>query len=82
MESSYTYNSGGLHGKDLSKADVAANIYCFQKANAGEAHIIEASCAIGDEIILGEKYSKVVDEARKYIENVGGFEKFAEWGLW
>lgn len=73
---------GGLHGKDLSKADVSANIYCFTKANVREPRVVETSCAIGDDFILGEKYRNVVEEARRYIESKGGFEKFAEWGLW
>ena len=78
---------GGLHGKDLSKADVAANIYCFQRANGRNPKIVEASCAIGDEFFNVDSfgvvmYKDVVDEARKFIELKGGFEKFAEWGLW
>lgn len=73
---------GGLHGKDLSKADVSANIYCFLNANRREPRVIETSCAIGDDFIRGEKYKDVVEEARRYIESKGGFEKFAEWGLW
>ena len=37
---------GGLHGKDCSKADVSANIYCWLKAQeTGE--VVEACCAIG-----------------------------------
>lgn len=71
---------GGLHGKDLSKADVSLNIYAFKKAQElGE--IVQYSCAIGDEMIDGKLYSEIVDEAREYIKQVGGFEKFAEWGL-
>lgn len=26
-------------------------------------------------------YSEIVEIAREYIKSVGGFEKFAEWGL-
>lgn len=71
---------GGLHGKDLSKADVSVNIYAFLKAQeTGEK--VEISCAIGDEYIDGKPYEEIVEIARKYIENIGGFEKFAEWGL-
>ena len=73
---------GGLHGKDLSKADVSANIYSFLKANGREPRIVEASCAIGDEFVFNEKYKDIVQTAREYIESKGGFEKFAEWGLW
>ena len=71
---------GGLHGKDLSKADVSVNIYAFKKAQElGKP--IELCCAIGDEEIDGKPYSEIVEEAREYIKAQGGFEKFAEWGL-
>ena len=71
---------GGLHGKDLSKADVSVNIYCFLKAQETGVPI-ELCCAIGDEIIDGRPYAEIVEIAREYINNLGGFEKFAEWGL-
>ena len=71
---------GGLHGKDLSKADVSVNIYAFLKAQElGE--VVQTSCAIGDTHIDGIPYSEIVETARDYINSVGGFEKFAEWGL-
>ena len=71
---------GGLHGKDLSKADVSVNIYAFLKAQEiGEE--VNLCCAIGDTEIDGKPYSEIVKIARDYIESVGGFEKFAEWGL-
>ena len=75
---------GGLHGKDLSKADVTLNIYCFLKANDITNYNsvpYELSCSIGDEFVDGKPYSEIVEIARKYINDVGGFEKFAEWGL-
>lgn len=72
---------GGLHGKDLSKADVSVNIYAFLKAQeTGE--VVELCCAIGDDTIDGRPYSEIVEIAREYINKVGGFEKFAEWGLY
>lgn len=71
---------GGLHGKDLSKADVSVNIYTFLKAQE-ENRSIELSCAIGDETIDGKPYSEIVEIARKYIKDLGGFEEFAKWGL-
>lgn len=72
---------GGLHGKDLSKADVSVNIYAFKKAQeTGE--IVNISCAIGDDMIDGKPYSKIVEEARSYIKEIGGFEEFAKWGLY
>lgn len=72
---------GGLHGKDLSKADVTINIYAFLKAQQ-ENKIIELSCAIGDTTIDGKEYSEIVEIARGYINSIGGFEKLAEWGLY
>ena len=71
---------GGLHGKDLSKADVSVNIYAFKKAQELNEPV-QFSCAIGDEFIDGKPYSEIVEEAREYINSIGGFEKFAEWGL-
>ena len=71
---------GGLHGKDLSKADVSVNIYAFFKAQK-TGRPVEISCAIGDETVDGKPYSEIVEVARKYIHDIGGFEKFAEWGL-
>ncbi|MBO5529821.1 MAG: S-adenosylmethionine synthetase [Bacilli bacterium] len=72
---------GGLHGKDLSKSDVSINIYAFLKAQE-TGKVQEFSCAIGDEYIDGKPYSEIVDIARDYINNIGGFEKLAEWGLY
>lgn len=71
---------GGLHGKDLSKADVSINIYAFLKAQETNKPV-ELSCAIGDTLVDGKPYSEIVEIARKYIKEIGGFEKFAEWGL-
>ena len=71
---------GGLHGKDLSKADVSVNIYAFLKAQE-TGKPVELCCAIGDDTIDGKPYSEIVEIARNYIKELGGFEKFAEWGL-
>ena len=71
---------GGLHGKDLSKADVSVNIYAWLKAQETEEPV-ELCCAIGDETIDGKPYAEIVEKARAYINSLGGFEKFAEWGL-
>lgn len=71
---------GGLHGKDLSKADVSVNIYAWIKAQA-TGNPVELCCAIGDTMVDGRLYSEIVDIARQYIKEIGGFEKFAEWGL-
>lgn len=72
---------GGLHGKDLSKADVSVNIYAFLKAQE-TGKTVKFCCAIGDETIDGRPYEEIVEIARNYINSVGGFEKFAEWGLY
>lgn len=71
---------GGLHGKDLSKADVSVNIYAFCKAQETGKEV-NLSCAIGDEYIDGKPYSEIVERARTFITAMGGFEKFAEWGF-
>ena len=79
---------GGLHGKDLSKADVSVNIYCHLLAQQ-TGKVVTACCAIGDEtvnILVGNEprripYADIVSAARDYIRSVGGFERFAEWGL-
>lgn len=84
---------GGLHGKDLSKADVSVNIACHLMAQKYRA-TVEAQCAIGDTLLrfvvhgagketreLEMDYKSVVEMARDYINEIGGFEKLAEWGL-
>lgn len=82
---------GGLHGKDISKADVAINIICHDYANTIKENVI-ATCAIGDRFIdfrcekdntfLGEfDYQLLAKRAFNIIQSIGGFEKFAEWGL-
>ena len=79
---------GGLHGKDLSKADVSVNIYCHLMAQRLKEEI-KAICRIGDDRVLvytGRTqyyvpYTEIVETARVYIANLGGFEKLAEWGL-
>ncbi len=80
---------GGINLKDCSKADVSVNIYCFLKAQE-TGKIVTSSCAIGDTeltINIGEEkvivpYTEIVKVAKDYIDSVGGFEKFAEWGLY
>ena len=80
---------GGLMGKDLSKADVSVNIVCFLKAVAS-GQVVTAMCSIGDESVTfvyadgkreTETFADIVEMARLYIHTLGGFEKFAEWGL-
>lgn len=71
---------GGLHGKDLSKADVSVNIYAFLKAQETGKPVM-LCCAIGDDTVDGRPYAEIVEIAQNYIHSVGGFERFAEWGL-
>ena len=71
---------GGLHGKDLSKADVSVNIYAHILAQRINRPVY-ISCAIGDATINGRPYSQIVELARAFINGIGGFEKLAEWGL-
>ena len=71
---------GGLHGKDLSKADVSVNVYAWLKAQE-TGKPVELCCAIGDDRIDGRPYREIVEICRTFIESIGGFERFAEWGL-
>lgn len=71
---------GGLHGKDLSKADVSVNIWAWLKAQETGTDV-ELSCSIGDTTVGDTAYTKIAETARKYISGLGGFEKFAERGL-
>ena len=71
---------GGLHGKDLSKADVSVNIYLWLAAQK-TGKTVELCCAIGDEYVDGLPYETVVKIAKEYIDSIGGFEKIAEWEL-
>ena len=71
---------GGLHRKDLSKADVSVNIHAFLKAQKTGQPVV-LSCAIGDDIVHCEPNTEIVEEAREYSNSLGGSEKFAEWGL-
>ena len=71
---------GGLHGKDLSKADVAVNVYAHMQAEDCNKRV-ELSCAIGDADVNGVPYREIVRIAKEYIDELGGFERLAEWGL-
>ena len=71
---------GGLHGKDLSKADVTLNIVAHLAAQEN-LKPVEMKCSIGQWELYGKKYDDYVEIAKEYITSLGGFEKFAEWGL-
>ena len=69
-----------MHGKDLSKADVSVNIWAYlESIRTGRE--VTACCSIGDETVCGIPYRDIVEQARLYIHTLGGFERFAEWGL-
>lgn len=82
-------SGGGIHGKDLSKMDVSANIYAFMKAQE-HSKPVELFCAIGDENLIcriGNKETvvsidEVISYAKDVIDGLGGFEALAEWGLY
>lgn len=84
---------GGLHFKDLSKADVSVNIVCYLLAQEIKK-VVTTTTIIGQHYVVfhinngdgtfGEKtleFSDVKEKAREYIKKIGGFEKLAEWGL-
>jgi len=83
-------NPNGLHGKDLSKADVSVSIYINDLSRKLGGVSVKAYCSIGDEavtIIAGDSeaekmnFADIVDFARGYIRTLGGFEQFAEYGM-
>ena len=59
---------------------MSVNIYAWMKAQE-TGKPVELCCAIGDDIVDGIPYAEIVEIARRYILSLGGFEKFAEWGL-
>ena len=75
---------GGLHGKDLSKADLTVNVYLSLLARE-ENRVVTGFCAIGSVEIYIDGHKDVFDwlkpRVKRYIKEIGGFEKFAEHGL-
>jgi len=80
----------GIHGKDLSKADVSVTIVLTNLSRKLGGTLVESTCSIGDsEIPLyvdGElqgylDFTEVVESAGAYIHNLGGFEAFASYGF-
>jgi len=83
-------NPNGLHGKDLSKADVSVSICINAMSRELKGAFVRAYCSIGDEAVAiitesGEAkkvpFADIVEFARNYIRSLGGFEKFAEYGM-
>ena len=69
------FNSEGYYDPTAYEA-----IYAFLKAQE-TGKPVALCCAIGDDAVDGRPYEEIVETARKYISDLGGFEKFAEWGL-
>ncbi|GHU82170.1 hypothetical protein FACS1894196_0040 [Clostridia bacterium] len=83
-------NPNGLHGKDLSKADVSVSIYINDLSRKLCGAFVKAHCSIGDSVVTvdvegGETvnvpFEDIVAFARDFIQIRGGFEKFAEYGM-
>jgi len=83
-------NPNGLHGKDLSKADVSVSIYINALSRKLGGAFVKAYCSIGDETVTvitdgadatDVSFSDIVEFAWDYIRSIGGFEKFAEYGM-
>lgn len=82
-------NPNGLHGKDLSKADVSVSIYINVLSRKLGGAFVRAHCSIGDEVVTvisdgsteDVPFAEIVEFARDYIRSFGGFEKFAEYGM-
>src|SRR5574344_850836 len=74
----------GLHGKDLSKSDVSISIYLALKSKELGTPL-ETKVSIGDDKVIIENkeilYKDIADYVKEYINSLGGFEKFAEWGI-
>ena len=82
-----TYNKLLKEWNGVLKLDISLDFVqvlstiCSIKYPEGIDSPVEFSCAIGDENIGDMPYEEIVRIAKEYIDSVGGFEKFAEWGL-
>ena len=82
-------NPNGLHGKDLSKADVSVSIYINALSRKLVGAFMQAHCSIGDETVTiitdgnaeDVPFVDIVEFAQDYIRSLGGFEEFAEYGM-
>ena len=68
----------------MSKADVSISIYLALKSKELNKPL-ETRVAIGDEKVLIDneliEYETITNYVKEYISKLGGFEKFAEWGI-
>lgn len=83
-------NPNGLHGKDLSKADVSVSIYINALSRESDGAFVKAYCSIGDSEVAVEvegheptkvRFDDIVTFAQGYLKKLGGFEAFAEYGV-
>lgn len=76
-----TLGTVALHGRDATNTDVVLAVYAFLKAQESK-QVVTVSCCIGDDTIEGYPFSAICKAVRHHILNqIGGFEKMAEWGL-
>ena len=70
-----------ISGADIEPVDVITfGSPCQDLSVAGKRAGLKHE-ANGDETVGGVPYEEIVATARDYIFDVGGFEAFAEWGL-
>ena len=53
----------------------------WSSESSAESHSSNAESRQGSPTGNGIPYKDIVEQARLYIHTLGGFEKFAEWGL-
>lgn len=66
---------------NIVEQDVRLAANQAEEPRAGGNKRKELSCAIGDNEIDGVPYKDIVQIAKEYIDEIGGFERLAEWGL-
>ena len=72
---------GGLHGNDLSKADVSVNIYAWLEAQE-TGKPVELCCAIGDDtcLLYTSLTARQLEEAETEIQRC--MKEMSENGAW
>ena len=66
-----------LHEKDLPKANVYGNMFCFfnVKFNWLRGVIL---CVTGDEFVIGKPHREIATTVKSFTSLTGSFEKFTE----